>query len=57
MQELVDKQIKYIEDKNKKTNSTEEYDKSNAVLNGIAYYETSDSFVLSGKMWDFIYEV
>ena len=57
MQELVEKQIKYLEEKNKETNSTEVFDKANAVLNGIAYYETSDSFVLSGKMWDFIYEI
>lgn len=29
----------------------------NAVLNGIAYYEPNDSFLITGKLWDNIYEV
>jgi len=33
------------------------YDYSNAVLNGIAYIESKDSFIISGKIWDFIYLV
>lgn len=33
------------------------YDWSNYVLNGIAYNSKKDTFVLAGKMWDFIFEV
>ena len=29
----------------------------NSVLNGIAYYEPNDSFLISGKLWDYIFEV
>ena len=29
----------------------------NAVLNGIAYYEKYDTFIITGKLWDFIYKV
>lgn len=29
----------------------------NAVLNGIAYYEPNDTFLITGKLWDFIFEV
>ena len=30
---------------------------ANAVLNGIAYIEANDSFIVTGKLWDFIYEI
>ena len=33
------------------------YGWSNNVLNGIAYYEENDSFILTGKNWDFLFEV
>ena len=33
------------------------YDDGNAVLNGIAYREETDTFIVSGKLWDHIYEV
>ena len=29
----------------------------NAYLNGIAYFEENDTFILTGKEWDFIFEV
>jgi glutamine cyclotransferase len=48
---LLEKQIKHI------NNSEGNYYLGNAVLNGIAYYEKNDSFLISGKMWDFIYEI
>jgi len=33
------------------------YDWTNAVLNGIAYRESTDTFFLTGKMWDYFFEV
>ena len=33
------------------------YEWRNNVLNGIAYYEENDSFILTGKNWDFLFEV
>jgi glutamine cyclotransferase len=33
------------------------YDKGNNVFNGIAYIESQDMFILTGKMWDHIYMV
>lgn len=33
------------------------YDWGNAVLNGIAYHEPSDTFVIAGKDWDLIFYV
>ena len=33
------------------------YDYRNNVLNGIAYYKENDSFLITGKMWDFLFEV
>ena len=33
------------------------YDWNNAVLNGIAYHEPSDTFVIAGKDWDLIFYV
>ena len=33
------------------------YDWGNNVLNGIAYNKYKDTFYLTGKMWDFVYEV
>ena len=29
----------------------------NSYLNGIAYFEPNDTFLITGKMWDFIYEI
>ena len=52
MYELVSNQRAYITE----TNETS-YDFGNAVLNGIAYYEKNDSFIISGKIWDHIYEI
>lgn len=33
------------------------YDRVNAVLNGIAYEKSSDSFILTGKDWDYMFRV
>mmetsp|Transcript_19244 Transcript_19244/g.29509 ORF Transcript_19244/g.29509 Transcript_19244/m.29509 type:complete len:151 (+) Transcript_19244:989-1441(+) len=33
------------------------FDWNNAQLNGIAYYPLHDSFLLTGKVWEFIFEV
>jgi glutamine cyclotransferase len=33
------------------------YDWSNNVLNGIAYRKESNTFMLTGKMWDFVFDV
>ena len=33
------------------------YDWNNYVFNGIAYDDKSESFLVTGKMWDFIYKV
>lgn len=33
------------------------YDRSNNVLNGIAYHEPTDTFFVTGKNWHFIYQV
>ena len=33
------------------------YESLNAVLNGIAYYPPNDTFILTGKLWDVIFEV
>ena len=33
------------------------YDFNNNVLNGIAYREETDTFLVTGKMWDFLFEV
>ena len=52
MKELKDIQYKHVKKVGEST-----YDKANAVLNGIAYYESNDSFLISGKLWDFIYEI
>jgi len=51
MKELLDKQMEHI----RKIGRS--YDSANAVLNGIAYYQSNDSFLISGKLWDFIYEI
>ncbi len=40
--------------KNKLTNN---YDFGNNVLNGIAFHAPSQNFYLTGKRWDFIFEV
>lgn len=33
------------------------YEKLNAVLNGIAYYPPNDTFIMTGKLWDVLFEV
>lgn len=49
------KELKGIQ---KKLMSTQRgYDWGNAVLNGIAYRKESDTFFLTGKMWDVVFEV
>lgn len=50
MTELVDIQKKHV-------GVDLSYDWTNAVLNGIAYYGPNDSFLLTGKLWDFVFEV
>ena len=40
-----------------KLGQTFSYDFGNNVLNGIAYNPTSKTFFLTGKRWDFIFEV
>ena len=52
MSELIQKQKEHIAEIGDK-----KYDYLNNVLNGIAYYPKNDSFLISGKMWDFIYEI
>ena len=51
--ELKEKQEKHI----KESGQDKNYDYLNAVLNGIAYFPKNDSFLITGKMWDFIFEV
>lgn len=51
LSELLDKQKEYLD------YSGTSYYWSNAVLNGIAYYEENDTFIITGKLWDFIYQV
>ena len=36
-------------------NTAQGSDWRNAVLNGIAYHSPTDSFIITGKMWDFIW--
>lgn len=50
--ELAQNQRDYIAD-----TGESDYDFGNAVLNGIAYYQPNDSFLVAGKLWDHIYEV
>ena len=52
MIELLNKEKQFISSKGE-----QRYDWGNAVLNGIAYQDSNDSFIISGKLWDFIYEV
>jgi len=33
------------------------YDKLNNVFNGIAYLKGSNTFLVTGKMWDYIFEI
>lgn len=33
------------------------YDRANNVFNGIAYQKEDDTFLLTGKMWNHIYQV
>lgn len=33
------------------------YDWLNAVLNGIAYHRTRKTYFVTGKLWDFIFEI
>ena len=33
------------------------YDWTNHVLNGIAYHPPTDTFLITGKMWDFIWQI
>lgn len=51
MSELIADVKKWISEKD------ESYDWGNNVLNGIAYNKYRDTFMLTGKMWDFVYEV
>ena len=51
--QLIQKQKDYVFN-NKEQFS---YDFGNNVLNGIAYYAPNKTFFLTGKRWDFIYEV
>ena len=33
------------------------YDTANNVLNGIAYDNSTDTFLVTGKMWDHVYQI
>ena len=50
--DLVNQQKDYISE-----TGEEGYDWGNNVLNGIAYKKETDTFLLTGKMWDFLFEV
>uniref|UniRef100_A0A7S3IKG8 Uncharacterized protein n=1 Tax=Strombidium inclinatum TaxID=197538 RepID=A0A7S3IKG8_9SPIT len=52
MSEVVAEQYTYIKEKGE-TN----YDDRNNVLNGIAYRAETDSFLVSGKRWDFVFDI
>ena len=52
MTELYNIQKQFIKDKKELF-----YDWNDNVLNGIAYYPPNDSFLVTGKLWDFIFEV
>ena len=51
------KELKDIQNKHIRKVKDNTFDHNNAVLNGIAYYESHDSFLITGKLWDFIYEI
>lgn len=50
--QLFKQQKEFIESTNEAS-----YDWGNNVLNGIAYNKEKQTFLVTGKMWDFAYEV